>query len=364
MKYFILILSTSFIITSCGNPTKKGDSELSKLKQERSLLDEKIKKLEEQFPDSNVLKTASVSILEVQKTDFKSFIEVQSNIIGDQNVLASSQAPGTIKQIVAKLGQHVSKGQVLAVLDATAIEQQINAVNVQIGLLKSVYEKQDILYKQDIGSEIQLMQSKAAYDGAMRQKDVLVAQKNMYRIVSPINGIVDNIPLKVGDIVSPGMVGIRVVNFDQLKAEAHLGENYIGKVKENANVSIILPDINDSIQTKLSYVGRQIDPISRTFLVQVRLANNSKIYPNMSCRLKIANYENKNAIVVPIKVIQKTAEGDMLYIANGNKAKAIIVTQGNINNGMVEILSGLNEGDKVIVVGYNDLNNNDPIQIL
>ena len=153
------------------------------------------------------------------------------------------------------------------------------------------------------------------------------------------------------------------MNFAQLKVEASLGENYLGKVETGDPVTIILPDIQDTIKTKLSYVAKAVDPISRAFTVEVRLGSNKNLHPNMSCKMQISNYENNNAIVVPVSLIQKTAEGELLYIAEGNKAKAVMVKTGKISNGNVEILEGLNGGEKVIVEGYEELDNGEGIAI-
>lgn len=364
MKRITTILAASVLLASCGGE-KKGDksAELAKLKSERASLDLKIKALEATEGKNNPRKATPVAAMEVNPSVFNSYIEVQSQILGDENVLATPQAPGVVTHVNVKAGQHVNRGQVLATLDAAAIEQQVKGLDVQLTLTKSLYEKQKNLFAQNIGSEIQLMQAKAAYEGAQKQKEALQAQRNMYRIISPINGTVDNVSLKTGDMASPGMTGIRVVSFDDLKAEANLGENYIGKVKQGDPVNIIFPDLNDSIQTKVSYVGRQVDPVSRAFLVQIRLGNNKKIYPNMSCKLRISNYENKNALVVPVQVIQKTAEGEMLYVVDGNKAKSVIVTTGRNSNGLVEVLSGLKAGDKVITEGFGDIDNGESITV-
>lgn len=363
MKNFSLIVASSILLVSCGSGSSNNAEKLAKLKSERSALDQKIKELEAANKGKNPQKATPVSVITLSAQKFQSNIDVQSSVIGQENVLATSQAPGVVQQILVRTGQKVAKGQTLAVLDAAAIEQQIKGVEVQLNLFKSLYEKQKNLFAENIGSEIQLMQAKAQYEGAQKQKEALVAQRNMYRIISPIHGQVDVMNLKIGDMVSPGQIGIRVVNFDDLKVEANLGENYIGKVKTGDPVTVIFPDLNDSIQTKLNYVGRQIDPMSRSFLVQVRLGDHSKIYPNMSCKLKIANYQNSNALVVPVQVIQKTAEGNMLYIVENNKAKAIIVEVGKNYEGQVEILSGLNIGDQVITEGFGDISNGDAIQI-
>jgi RND family efflux transporter MFP subunit len=259
-------------------------------------------------------------------------------------------------------GDHVKKGQVLATLDAAAIESQIKAQEAQVSLIKSLYEKQQKLWAQNIGTEVQLLQAKANYTYQTQQLDALKAQRNMYRIVSPITGVVDNVGVKIGDAAGgQNQAGIRVVNLDKLKAEANLGENYLGKIHQGDRVNIVLPDIHDSIQSRLSYVASAVDPNSRAFIVQVRLGSNSKLHPNMSCIMKIAAYENRSALVVPVSVIQKTGKGEMVFIANGNKAKAVYVKTGRNSNGQVEIVSGLSAGDKVITAGFEDLDDGDPI---
>ena len=172
------------------------------------------------------------------------------------------------------------------------------------------------------------MSSKTNYESVQKQIAALKSQRDMYRVVSPISGTVDAVSLKVGEAAAPGALGIRVVSYDMLKAEAMLGENYLGKVKEGDPVTIVLPNINDSIKTKISYVAQSVDPMSRSFQVMVHLSNSSKLHPNMSCIMKIANYTNKEALVVPVSVIQKTSEGSMIYIADGNKAKSVTVTTG------------------------------------
>lgn len=362
MKQITTILAATLILASCGGEQKNNkEAELAKLKKERSSLDAKIKTLEAETAKKNPAKATPVSVMEVTPTAFTSYIEVQSQVVGDENVLATPQAPGVVTSVSVQSGQKVSRGQVLATLDAAAIEQQIKAADVQLTLYKSLYEKQKNLWNQNIGSEVQLLQAKAQYDANVKQKEALVAQRNMYRIISPISGTVDNVSLRAGDMASPGQSGIRVVSFDKLKAEANLGENYLGKVQAGDKVTLVFPDLNDSINTKISYVARQVDPVSRAFTIQIRLGNNSKIYPNMSAKMKISNYENHNALVVPVQVIQKTANGDMLYVAEGNKAKSVIVKTGRNSNGLVEVLGGLKSGDKVITEGYGDIDDGEAI---
>jgi membrane fusion protein, multidrug efflux system len=364
MKRISILFIATLLIASCSNDKSKDKTaQLAKLKQERAILDIKIKELETAANKNTPKKATAVSVMAINTSDFTSYIDVQSQIVGDENVLATPQAPGTVTNVLVHSGQKVSKGQLLATMDAAAVDQQIKAADVQLGLLKSLYDKQKNLWAQNIGSEVQLISAKANYEAALKQKDAQLAQRNMYRIISPISGTVDNVSLKQGDVASPGQSGIRIVSFDKLKVEASLGENYLGKVKAGDLVNLVFPDLNDSLNTKVSYVAQSVDPISRAFLVQVRLGNSKKLYPNMSCKMRIANYQNKHALVVPVSVIQKTAQGDMLYVVEDNKAKSVVVTTGRNANGMVEILSGLKSGDTIITEGFGDVDNGETVTI-
>lgn len=334
----LLFISTTILAACGGDKGKKGD--------------EKNKAVTE--------KGTPVSITVATPHSFDAFVEVQATVNGEQNVTATPQAMGTVEKILVSLGQKVGKGQTLAILDAAAIEQQIKALDAQVDLYKTVYEKQQKLWAQNIGSEIQLMTAKTQYEATAKQKAALVAQRSMYTIKSPINGTVDAINIKEGE---SGIYGIRVVNFDALKIQANLGENYLGKVQEGNPVNLIFADTKDTVKSKLTYVAKAVDPISRAFQVEIRLGNNNKLHPNMSCKMQIANYQNSKAIVVPVSVIQNTAEGALLYIADGNKAKAVMVKTGHNSNGMVEVLEGLNEGDRVITAGFADLDNGDLINV-
>lgn len=364
----ILLLATVFLASCGGDAADKGgdkSARLAKLKKDRAALDQQIRTLETEVNKNAPKKASSVSVQELTPVDFSSYIEVQSQIVGDENVLATPQAAGTVTNVLVHSGQKVSKGQVLATLNPTGmdagIDEQIASAEISLGFRKALYEKQKNLWEQNIGSEVQLMQAKAEYEGALRTKESLTTKRSMYRIVSPISGTVDNVDLKQGDVASPGQIGIRVVSFDKLKVEANLGENYIGKVKTGDPVNVVFPDLNDSVRTKLSFVSQSVDPVSRAITVQVKLPAGKRIYPNMSSKLKIANYENHNALVIPVSVIQKTAEGEMVYVVQDGKANATLITTGRNSNGMVEVLSGLKAGDKVVVEGFADLDNGEPV---
>lgn len=363
MKKLVVLLLATLLFSACGKKEETVTVQIAKLKKERADLDVKIRALEAKSGVKDSVKAIAVAVTEVAPQSFESYIDVQGAITGNENVIASPQAPGVVRSVLVHTGQHVGKGQTLAILDAAAVDQQIAAQDAQIGLLRSLYEKQQKLWAQQIGTEVQLLSAKANYEAASRQRAAIVAQRNMYRIVAPVSGTVDVVNLTAGDMAQPGMTGIPIVTGNKLKAEANLGESYLGKVQAGNPVTLIFGDGADSIKTKLDFVSQAVNPTSRAFPVQVNLGSNAKVHPNMSVRMKIANYAASNALVVPISAVQKTGAGDVVFVADGKVAKSVTVQTGRAANGMVEILSGLKAGDKVITAGYEDLDNGTAISI-
>lgn len=362
-RTFLFIMLFSFM--ACKHKEETKVEQLTRLKKERMDLDKKIADLEAHGGDTTKRKAIPVSVLELSPATFNAFIEVQASVKGDADVNATPQVPGTIRSVLVRPGQRVSQGQTLATIDASPLDQQIGAQDANIVFLKGLYEKQQTLWAQNIGTEVQLMQAKANYESAVKGRSATIAQRNMYRIVAPISGVVDAVNVTAGDVASPGnpMAGIHIVSNSRLKVTASLGENYLGKVQSDNPVTLVFPDINDSIQTRLSYVSQAVDPVSRTFGVEVRIGSNSKLHPNMSCQMRIANYAASNALTVPTNAIQRTSEGDVVYVAQGSVAKAVRVQTGRSSNGLIEILAGLKTGDRVIVEGYQELDNGSPISI-
>ena len=371
MKYSLPILILAAALSGCGPKKADPGAEIAQLKKQRAEIDAKIHDIELKSGVKDSVKAVPVSAETVAPRPFMAYIDVQAAITGNDNVIASPQAPGTVRSVLVHTGQHVTKGQTLAVLDAAAVDQQIAAQDAQVGLLRSLYDKQKSLWAQQIGTEVQLLSAKANYEAATRQRAAIVAQRDMYRIIAPVSGTVDVVNLTVGSVASPGgITGIPIITGNKLKAEANLGESFLGKVHTGNPVTLIFGDGSDSLQTHLDFVSQSVNPTSRAFAVQVNLGANGKLHPNMSVRMKIANYENHDAIVVPVAAVQQTGEGPMVFVANTGGAnsgrgvaKAVHVQTGRTADGNVEILSGLAAGDRVVTAGFEDLDNGTTISV-
>ena len=226
----------------------------------------------------------------------------------------------------------------------------------------SLYNRQKNLWDQKIGTEVQFISAKTQKEAAERRIATTRSQIALYKIKSPINGTIDAMSLKVGDAVAPGMSGVRVINANKLKAKAQVAETYAGRVSQGDEVNVVFPDIPDSLKTKINFASKTIDPASRSFEIQINLPANKQYRPNMLAVLKIVDYQNTKALVIPVSAIQKSESGDFVFIAENGKAKKVVVKLGRTYNGNVEIISGLKVGDKVITVGVQDLNEEDAVK--
>jgi membrane fusion protein (multidrug efflux system) len=295
---------------------------------------------------------------------FKTYIEVQGRVDADESVsLTVGSQGGTVTKIDVKVGDHVSKGQVLAETDVRALQQQLAAMQTSLALATQSYERQKNLWDQKIGSEMQFLQAKTMKEAGESGVAGLQEQIRMSKIVSPIDGTVDFMDIKLGQVVGPQKGVINVVNFSSLKVKAEVAEGYAARVKTGNEVLVQFPDMNDSIISKVHYASRGINNLTRTFAVEVLLDNKKEYHPNTVAKLKINDYQSpKPELVVPVKYIQKGAEESFVMVDENGKAVKKVVKIGREYSGMAEILSGLKEGDLLITEGYDLVVEDAPIK--
>lgn len=364
MKKLLFIPTLALAILACNSAGEDKKAQLDKLKKQESELKSKIQALETELSaNDSAPKGLAVSVISLKAEMFRNFIDVQGKVDADENVALSSEMPGTITKINVKVGDEVSIGQVLAETDARAISQQISDLQTNADLVNQIYEKQKNLWEQKIGTEVQYLQAKTNKESMSKKMAALQEQLKMTKIISPINGNVDAVDIKLGQIASPGMPSIRVINYSNLKVKADVAESYAAKIQKGADVIVRFPDMNDSIIAKVNFVSRAINLSSRTFNVEVLLDNKKQYHPNMVARLSINDYQSATPVlIVPVNVIQKDESNSFyVFVAEGDKAKKQLVNIGKQYNGKAEIISGLKEGDLLLESGYDLVNEGDQI---
>ncbi len=392
MKRLVTVLVITAIagifLASCGTGAKDkkgniGDLQvkIEKLKKEKSALDAEIRTLEDELakadPDAANLVKKLVIVDTLRINDFTHFIELQGKVDADGIAyVAPSGQGGQVKAVYAKLGNRVSKGQLLLKLDDALARQSVNAAQQQTGVLKArltqaqtVYERYENLWKQNIGAEIQVINAKADVDALQSQlkaaqAQVAMAQEqvNMSNVYAGISGVIDQMNVKVGEFFSPQSAampgtGIRIVNTSSLKIVTNIPENYISRVKKGEKVEIEVPETGKPAFTSvISIVGASIDPTTRSFITEAKLPSDPLLKPNQTATMKILDYEAKATVAVPINVVQSDENSKYVYVMekSGDKmvARKKTVIPGEAYNGLMEIKSGLTGGELIITTGY------------
>lgn len=360
----LLYIPAILLLAACSKPKDK-KAQLADLQKQQQEINAKITKLQSEIGTVDSTKAVEVGALEIKTSTFTNYVQIQGKIDAQDNVTAFSQSPGTVTGLYVKPGQHVSKGQVLAQLDASVLQQNIAQSEAQVSLNQTLYERQKNLWDQKIGTEVQFLQAQTTLQASKKALASLRQQANLYRIVSPISGTVDQMDLKLGQAVQPGQAGngIRIVNADILKVKADVPESYSGSVNTGNRVQILVPDAHDSLTTSVSFASKAIDPTSRSFAVEIKLPQRATLRPNMTAIIKIANYTNNAAITLPVKAIQRSEDGDYVYLNVNGKAKRAPVKVGVTYGGQSEILSGIKVGDKVITDGVTDVEEGDKVKV-
>ncbi len=364
MKNYITIAVIAGLLIACSAPDKK--AELEKLKKQKTELETKIAALQEEVSKTDTTKSKEKVIEVIAKPLttqlFKTYIEVQGKIDADENVSLSSEMPGTVTKINVKVGDEVTKGQVLAETDARALAQSISDMQTTMDLANQLYDKQKTLWDQKIGTEVQYIQAKSQKESVEKKMASLQEQVRMTKIISPINGTVDGVNIKVGQAIMPGLGAISVINFSNLKVKADVAETYAARIKNGNEVLVLFPDTKDSIISKVHYASRGINALTRTFMVEILLDNSKEYHPNMVAKLRINDYQSpKPEITLPVKYIQRgTDENYVLVAENGVAVKKVIKT-GHEYHGVLEVTEGLKEGDLLITDGYDLVNEGDKV---
>lgn len=330
-----------------------------------------------------------VSVDTLSAGSFSHYIDLQGKIDAEgMAYVAPSGMGGLIKAIYVKNGQRVSKGQTLLKLDDAVARQQLSAAQQQTGMLKArleqaktIYQRYQNLWAQNIGAEISVINAKADVDALTAQLNAAQAQvglaqeqMNMSNIKAEISGVIDELNVKVGELytaqtaATPGL-GIRIVNNSSLKVVANVPENYVARVKKGSKVEILIAESGKpAVSSTLSVVGEAINPTTRSFNAEAKIPSDPMFKPNQTASLKILDYQNDSTIAVPLNTVQRDETGRYTYVAVNEGGKLIarkrVVETGEAYGGLIEIKSGLRSGDMIIVRGFQNVYDGQVVKVV
>lgn len=367
----VMIIAGLLAACSATTPDDNKTDRLAKLKDQQAALTKEIQKLESEIaaenPDSLVaMRAKDVAVSELQLQKFDHYVQTQGHIESEHNVLVSAEMMGVVTNVYVTEGQTVAKGHVLAQIDNSVISRNIESMEAQLELATSVFERQKNLWDQKIGTEVQFLQARTNKESLEKQLASLREQKDKTRIKAPVSGTVDDVMVKVGENIAPGMPAVRVVNTSELKIQAPVSEAYVTDIKKGNKVLVRISELNKEVEAKVTFVSKTIDILSRTFNVEVALPSDPDLRPNMTATIRVVFRTDPSAVVVPINVVQEVNNEKIVYIAE-QKGKHMVATKKVIKvdgvYGNLAHVEGLNAGDKLITVGYQGLNDGDYVEI-
>ena len=386
IKNIFITVFASVLLLSCGGDQKNSTASviekgtLEELRAKRSELVQQADALSKELAliddaigkkDANH-KLALITVIAAKDTVFNHYLELQANVQTKENIVLNAEYGGILQQVYVTEGQNVTKGQTLGKIDDGGLSSQLAQMETQAALAKTTYERQQNLWNQKIGSEIQYLQAKTTYNAQLKAVAQMKAQLAKTVIRAPFTGTIDDVITEKGSVVGPGTPIMRIVSLNNMYLDAEVPEKNISSVKKGSEVIVNFPVLGESLNTKVTQVSNYINPENRSFNIQVAVPNkNGKIKPNLTSKIQIKDYSNPNAITVPISIISENAEGEQyLYVAenvdkDGNAiAKKVIVKTGQSQNGLIEIIEGIKDGDQIINEGARSVKDGQKVSII
>jgi RND family efflux transporter MFP subunit len=356
------------LLTGCGEDKP---AKLEKLKTERAALTKEIELLEKELAGTTTqekeVRTKDVAVINIAPQKFDYIVQTQGMVESKDNILVSPKSAGAIAAVYVTEGQAVVKGQVLAQIENAITQHSIEEAKSSLVLATTVYDRQKSLWDQKIGTEIQFLQAKNNKESLEKRLATLNEQLDMSRIKSPINGTIDEVNVKIGESASPGYPVFRVINTEDLKIKAKISEAYVTDIKKGNTVQVVFPDLGKTIDARVSFVGRNIDVLSRSFPIEVELPGSADLRPSMTAVLRIVFKTQPQALCVPINLVQDINGQKVVYALESDGTHTVarkkVIEIGGVYDNLAEVKSGLQAGDKVISVGYQGLNDGEFVKL-
>lgn len=374
MKKLLSIAILALVLTGCADELEMKKKMLDEKKAEMEKIKTEIKQLEEEIAEleggsEEEASGKPVTVTPAQIKPYMHKVTIQGVAKSKENVNVSPEYSGMILEIMVEEGQDVSAGAVIAKLDNTILQQNLQEIETALSLAETVYQKQEKLWNQNIGSEIQYLEAKNNVESLEKKKATLEAQIQKTTITSPIAGTVDAIFPNTGEMAAPGQPFARVVDLDNMQIHADVPENYLPYVKQGEAVNIYFPALDRYLESTVKTVGQFINPNNRTFEIILAIKNeDGLIKPNLMAQIEIPTIQVDSALVIPSEIVQNSNAGDYIYIADpsGHYAqKRFISVKDNFQGeAWIEEKEGsVMPGDRVIMLGYRDVNDSTHINI-
>lgn len=347
---------------------KKQKTELQKIKTSITELEKEISALDPEFAKENRRATL-ITTTPVEKKLFEHYVEVSGAVKSRKNVLISAENMGNINRLLVEEGHEVKKGQLIISMDTELFQRNLEQLQTEYTLAKTMFEKQANLWNQNIGTEVQYLEAKNRKESIERQIANINTQVSKSQVRAPFAGTIENVFVREGEMAQMGAPLVRIVNHQGMYIRADLSDSFIGKFKKGDNAIIHFPSIDKTVQSRISSVGQVIDEMNRTFAIEATLpATSFTIKPNLLAIVKLKDYKENNAVVIPSKLIQKDNKGDFVFVTENNNdeliAKKVQIKRGVTYKNITMITEGLEGTENLINEGFRNVANGGKVKVV
>jgi membrane fusion protein, multidrug efflux system len=315
---------------------------------------------------STDLAYVSVNVSPVSKMSINDSLQLTGYMEAYSEIDIAAEAQGTITSLNATLGQEKSKGSIIATIDDKLKKLAVQTASISVAKLKKDLERYNNLYKGGTVTEQQLNEAQNLYDNAEIQLEQAEKQLSDATIKSPISGIIIKKQVEEGEYVNIGSPIFTIVDISRLKIKLNVSEVNVYQLKLNEK-AIISTDVYPGVtfEGNISFISSQGDD-SHNYPVEIVIPNNSKhplksgTFANVMIKLPVAG----EALYIPRESLLGSITEASVYVAENNKAILKKIVVGSGNDKYIKIISGLMEGEKVIINGQINLSDNKAIKIV
>ncbi len=302
-------------------------------------------------------------VIKVEPQSLKSTINSIGSLKANQSVILASEMSGRVSNIGFEDGSAVNKGTILFQLDDSTQKAQLNEARARVKLSNTEYKRIQKLFKQKVASETDLDSAAANLSINQAQAEYAKAQLDKLTIKAPFNGVIGLHDISVGDYVNAGQSLVNLVQLDVLKFDFSLPETHLSKVKVGQNIEITTPAFPNKVYTgTVMAISPAINEQTRSFSVRALIQNESlELRPGLFASVNLEVSKNDQAILVPEQaLIPQGQQYFVMTVVDGKVAQAP-VTIGQRRKAEVELTSGVNVGDVVIIAGQIKLRPGAPV---
>tara|TARA_R100001143_G_scaffold61071_2_gene61185 strand:+ start:7063 stop:8142 length:1080 start_codon:yes stop_codon:yes gene_type:complete len=318
---------------------------------------------------TNGVRLMPVETVTMVTGDFDDYIRLSGTVEAIDDATISSESSGRILSISDR-GDQVSSGDIIARLDDRVIRAQYNAAKTAFELADDTFNRLESLYADSIISTQDFRNARAQRDQAKAQLELTNKQLMDSQIKAPFNGRVEQRFVRTGELVNPGQPVVRLVNTDKIRILAGIPERFSGEITEGSDVEVNISALGiEPLESTITYSGNVIDPDTRTYTIEVELNNSEGIIkPDMIVELQVNRSTLQDVLIIPRTAVLRDEEGSSVFISRTDNevkyAELVSVTTGMSSGPVVQILSGLEEGDEVVVSGMRSLSIGDQLNVI